>query len=227
MRIEDLVKELSELRGVVSRIVRVGSVHEVKSGGKERKMRVKFAEGEGGGEPELSPWVHSSSDRGEHAEEEVYKKGQNVVCICPNGDVRQAHIMPGAENNKRGRPDHATDDSHTYQNKKLRTKKVGTAYDIWIDENDGSEGESAQGGGGQSQGGGQGQQGQKAKPKMKVRLDDKGGITARYGKDLRFSVNDKGVKMRAKDRFAVVTKEKLIISHPWEEGQDPMDNDDE
>lgn len=228
--VQRLIHAIAEMQKQMANIVRVGTVHEVKSGGKERKMRVKLGDGEDG-KPILGPWLHSASDRGSHAEEEQYKKGQNVVMISPNGDHRQAHILPAAENNQRGRPDHATDDAHTYQFEKLRIKKTKDAYDIWIDESAGEGGKSAEpaagAGGGKSAAGGEQSKKQEAKPKMKVRLSESKGITGRYGKDMRFAAHEKGVKLRAGQKFAVVTKDNMITSHPWEIGADPIPNDDD
>jgi hypothetical protein len=224
--VQRLIHTVAELQKQMSNMVRMGTVHEVKSGGRERKMRIKLGEGEDG-KPILGPWQHSASDRGGHAEEEQFKKGQNVVMISPAGDFRQAHVMPAAENNQRGRPDHATDDSHTYQFEKLRIKKTKDAYDIWIDESKGEEGKSAEPAGSKAGAGGDSSKKPEAKPKMKVRLSDSKGITGRFGKDMRFAAGEKGVKLRAKDRWAVVTKDTLVTSHPWEIGADPLPNDDD
>jgi hypothetical protein len=78
-----------------------------------------------------------------------------VLLISPDGDFRQAHVLPGAENNAHPRPDHASDDSETYQYDQLRVTKRKDAYEVWLSE---ESSQQQQQGDQQAQQQGQGQQ---------------------------------------------------------------------
>jgi hypothetical protein len=226
--VQAVLREIADLKRRLANVVRLGSVHEVKSAGNERKMRVNMGN-DPDGKPILSPWLHSGGGDGKSdaREEKRFIKGQNVLLISPDGDFRQAHVLPGAENNAHPRPDHASDDSETYQYDQLRVTKQKDAYEVWV-----SEESSQQQQGGQQQGGQQQpQQRQRnagtAAVKMRVHKD--GGITGRIGKDdsaVRFSAHKDGVKLKfGKKHWVVVTKDGLIFSQPPIIGEDPIPDD--
>jgi phage baseplate assembly protein gpV len=225
--VQAVLREIADLKRRLANVVRLGSVHEVKSAGTERKMRVNMGN-DPDGKPILSPWLHSGGGDGKSdaREEKRFIKGQNVLLISPDGDFRQAHVLPGAENNAHPRPDHASDDSETYQYDQLRVTKQKDAYEVWV-----SEESSQQQQGGQQQGGQQPQQGQRnpGTAAVKVRVHKDGGITARIGKDdnaVRFSAHKDGVKLKfGKKHWVVVTKDGLIFSKPPIIGEDPIPDD--
>jgi phage baseplate assembly protein gpV len=229
--VQAVLREIADLKRRVANVVRLGSVHEVKSGGNERKMRVNMGN-DPDGKPILSPWLHSAGGDGKsHArEEKLFSKGQNVLLISPDGDFRQAHVFAGAENDAHPRPDHASDDAETYQYDQLRVTKKGDAYEVWLAEGSSQQqGQSQQGQGQQ----GQGQDGQRSAgtAAVKVRIHKDGGITARVGKDgeaVRFSAHKEGAKLKYKnDHWLVVTKDGLIVSKAPEVGKDPILDDNQ
>src|SRR5262245_30458788 len=116
-----ILREIADLKRRMANVVRLGSVHEVKSAGNERKMRVNTGT-DPDGKSMLSPWLNSGGGDGKSAarEEKLFSKGQNVLLISPDGDFRQAHVFAGAENDAHPRPDHASDDAETYQYDQLR-----------------------------------------------------------------------------------------------------------
>jgi hypothetical protein len=198
--LQSLLLEVADLRRRFGQMVRVGAVHEVKAAGKEQKVRVVIGT-DPDGKPHLSPWLYTSNARGKAREERRYQAGQNVMLVSPDGDFRQAAVLPWAENENSPRPDHASDDAETYQFEKLRITKKADGYEVWLAEGDG--GAAA----------------------MKVRLNTDGGITARVGK-MRFAAHSMGAKLRAENDFVVVMPGKIIVSKPPIVDKDPIPNDD-
>ena|SRR5215216_633020 len=230
--IQKLIFEVSDLKRRLGQMVRVGSVKEVKSGSGEQKLRMNLGK-DGQGEDILSPWLHTSDHRGGAREEARYKEGQNVMLISPNGDWRQAQIFPYAENKKNKRPDHASDDSETYQFEQLRMTKKKDHYEVWLAEEDkqgeGGEGESEGGGGsgggeGESESGGEQKQ---AKPKMKLRVHKDGGITGRIGDKARFQAHEKGVKIKMGGNTIFVDDAGCWTTKPIEVKADPIPDDND
>ena len=228
--VQAVLREIADLKRRLANVVRLGSVHEVKSAGNERKMRVNMGN-DPDGKPILSPWLNSGGGDGKSdaREEKRFIKGQNVLLISPDGDFRQAHVLPGAENNAHPRPDHASDDAETYQYDQLRMTKQKDAYEVWLAE-ESSQSSQQQGGdqGAQQQGGAQ-QQRNSGTAAVKVRVHKDGGITARVGKDdnaVRFSAHKDGAKLKfGKKHWVVVTKDGLILSQPPIIGEDPIPDD--
>src|SRR5262249_43910832 len=149
-------------------------------------------------------------------EEQRFKEGQNVMLVSPGGDHRQALVLPHAENDAHGRPDHASDDSETYQFETLRVTKKKDTYEIWLADSDSSGGNGSGGSSGSSGAG---------TAKSKVRINSDGGITGRVG-EVRFAAHSSGAKIRANDAFLVVVPGRVISSHPIQVDADPIPNDD-
>jgi hypothetical protein len=187
----------------------------------------------------LSPWLNSGGGDGKSdaREEKRFSKGQNVLLISPDGDFRQAHVLPGAENNAHPRPDHASDDAETYQYDQLRVTKKSDAYEVWLSKESSQQQQQGDQGGQQQTGASQGGQQQQPQQRqrnpgtaaVKVRIHKDGGITARVGKDdnaVRFSAHKDGAKLKyGKDHWLVVTKDGLIVSKEPEVGNDPIPDD--
>ena len=217
-----LLKEVAELRRKLANMVRVGTVDQVK--GDKLRMNMGKGEGEGGDSGDvLGPWVNHTNHRGEHRERQAFRKGQNVTMICPDGDPRQAFIVPYAPNKEHKPPKHAGESGvgeHTYQNGGFYKSRGNDGDDNWIGKDEGpgadageereNSGGLAMGGGGGSQGGQQGQQGGKQQQKRKTagsddestyvrRMNKEGGHTLRYKKDVRAAVHEKGAKTKAGD----------------------------
>lgn len=133
--LQTLLFEVADLKRRMGHMMRVGTVHEVKSSGKEQKVRVVIGK-DGQGKDMLSPWLFTGNARGNAREEHRYKKGQNVMLLAPDGDLRQASVTQYAENDAFPRPAHAADDAETYQYEKLRVTKKSTSHEAWLAEDD-------------------------------------------------------------------------------------------
>ena len=203
--LQRIIFEIADLKRRVGQMMRVGSIHEVKAEGGEQKVRVNIGK-DAKGEPVLSPWLHSGDHRGAAREEFKYKKGQNVMVVSPDGDFRQANVVPWAEATQSQdgdfkRPDHASDDAETYQFDELRVTKKADGYDVALGKGDDA---------------------------MKVRLKKDGSVTGRVDKDIRFAAHKDGAKIKAtKHHYFVATREKLIMSEDPEIGEDPVPDDDD
>lgn len=234
--------ELAEMRRLVGQMVRVGTVKEVK----KDKMRMTLGKDSDGKEI-LGPWLDTNNHRGGSRERRFYKEGQNLTMLCPNGDPRQAVIMPYAPNKDHPPPDHSNDTGQgeeTYQQDGMKVSKGGDGYDIWTDsgggggggggsgKSGGASGGSGGGGGGQSQGSGQSQGGGErntggGKAQTKMRLNHSTGFTGRgYTTESRVASREEGAKIKRKPHHAVVTKENPIVSKPWVIDKDPVPDDD-
>jgi hypothetical protein len=170
--------------------------------------------------------------------------GQNVWVFSPSGDFRQAVIMPYGPNKNNKAPAHANKSGRGEQVSQLEDYRnsIGKdGQDTWLEK---EEEEKDQGGGG----GGGGQQGKDDdkerktggdKAKMKRRMNEKGGITDRVGKDARMQVHEKGVKIKAKkegivladakdETIKVKSKQPPWVDKPWiiKDFKDPIDDDD-
>jgi hypothetical protein len=244
--IEQLQFELAQLKRMVGGMVRPAAVHEVKGD----KMRMVLGQDKGG-QDILGPWLHSSSMRGGGRERKFFKKGQNLMLLCPNGDVSQAVVMPYAPNKDHQAPDHANEsgqDEETFQLDDLRVKKTKKGYAIWLQDpkqNDQQQGQQGgdqaggSGGGSDKEGTAQARQPQQADPRALIQLSNDGGFTARIGKDVRVSASKDGAKLKAGSNFTTVTKDKIIhkasgdvhidaggtpyVSKPWQIGPAPSD----
>jgi len=221
---------------------RNGKVHEVKG----TKLRMELGKDKDG-QPILSPWLNTSDMRGGAREQKFYEKGQTLSIICPGGDIAQGMIAPYAPNKDFPTPEHADksgQNEESYQLKDYRSKNTKEGHDNWLQDDEEQKkggqdsGASAGGGGGGGGGGGSAQSGgsgqkkeQKghvggSKAKLKQRMNAKTGFTTRFGTDTRNMVDKKGVKMRAKSDWVVVTAGNIIMSRPPIIGKDPMKNDD-
>ena len=210
---------------------RQGTVHEVKGD----KMRVKLGE-MADGKPFLSPWLHTADQRGGARERRFYKVGQNVMMSAPGADLRQAEVQAYAENDKYKAPDHANEsgqDEETYQLEDLRVKKTKDGYDLWLEapKQQNQQGQQQQGQGGpqasqQAAGGGS----SSGSARMKLRLNNDGGITGRIGTEMRWQVHKEGVKLKnsmTNDFAFIDIKGNLKCSKPWEiTKKDPIPDDD-
>lgn len=214
--IQRLIYEVADLKRRLGQMVRVGSVKEVKSGKGEQKLRMVLGKDKNG-EEILSPWLHTADHRGGAREEARYKQGQNVMLIAPDGDWRQAQVFPYSENDKHLRPDHASDDSETYQFDQLRVTKKKDHYEVWIS----NEKESDQ------QQSGEGRREQSAgTPKMKLRIHNDGGITGRVG-EVRFAAHEKGAKLKHGGNAIFVDASGCWTTKAIEVKGDPIPDDDD
>jgi hypothetical protein len=168
-----------------------------------------------------------------------------MAMICPSGDPRQAVLMPWAPNKNYKAPDHANksgQDEEVYQMEDLRVSKGKDGYDIWLEEpeQDNQQGGAGGGGGGEDQQEG-GQQERKTggdKARMKLRIHNDGGITARLGKDVRVHVHKDGAKLKVKenivlldknaDQVKVKSQNPPLVNKAWQvqDWEDPIQNDD-
>src|ERR1700752_621824 len=129
--LSEVIARLSRLQVKVDNMLKVGSVHEVKSGGGEQKVRVNIGM-DADGQPVLGPWLHTANARGGAREEHRYVQDQNVILISPGGDHRQALVIQHGESTARPRPDQASDDSETYQYYAIRRKQTTSLYERWL-----------------------------------------------------------------------------------------------
>jgi hypothetical protein len=230
-------QEITDLKRRMGNLLKIGTVTDVQAKDGERKVRIAIDKDDEG-KPIPGPWQPTSNGRSEAREETRYTKGQNVMMICPNGEFTQAHVMPAAENNRHGRPDHADDkgESETYQYDQLRMTKQKDTYEVWLAEESTEKKDDQQQQGASGQGGAQQDQGhQKQKrngpgtPAAKVRVHKDGGITGRVGKDdnaVRFSAHKDGAKIKfGKQRWVTVTKNNIVFSEPPILGKDPIPDD--
>jgi phage baseplate assembly protein gpV len=122
-----LVFTVADLERRLAGLVRHGRVHEVKDG----FIRVEIGK-RPDGQPWLSPWLAQGDTHfGNVREEQPYKVGQNVTLICPGGDPAQATLLPYSPNDANKRPDHADDETHTYQWGDLKGTQRGGDDAIW------------------------------------------------------------------------------------------------
>jgi len=208
-----VLQQLSDVRRRMANTFMVGTVHEVEGD----QLRMVIGKDKDGKDI-LGPWLDTSNHRGGATESRFYKKGQTLQMICPNGDMAQGTISPYAPSDKFKRPEHAnknSDGEESYQLEDYRQKQTKSGVDMWLQGGD-------QGGGKKSKEGHTG--GDKAKVKM--RMNDSGGITHRVGKDNRVAAHKQGAKIRSKSDWVVVTDGKIILSKPPILSKDPIPNDD-
>lgn len=215
---ERLIAEVTYLKRQLANMVRPATVHEVKGD----KMRAILGKGKDGKEV-IGPWLDSSTHRGASRERRAYKKGQNVMLLCPNGDVSQAVVIPHAPNKNHKTPDHANEDGkdeESYQFENVRTRTTKDGYAIWMQEpekeDDQQQGQDQQQSD-QSSSGGDSKEGtrpkrtpQKPKADVLLQVTKDGGISGRIGKDVRFMVTKDGAKLKSGDNYTVVTKDKIV-----------------
>ena len=196
--LEDIIFQLAELRRIVGQTHRAGTVSEVKGD----MIRVLMGKGMDGSDV-LSPWLHTNNHRGGSTERRFYKKGQNVMVHMPNGDPRQAMVLPYAPNDTFKAPDIADDskpEEETYQLGDLRVRKSATGYDIMMDK----EGAT------------------------KIRLNKDGGFTGKVG-NFRVASHSQGTKLKYIDgdnkHYIVITKDGIFCSGPITVGPDLVPDD--
>lgn len=94
-RLDDLVVELvrkvNELERRQSQASRRGTVHGVRNGGNE--VRIKLGEDEDG-EPVLTPWLPVSGGNGGTKTRHAYTAGEHVMLSNPSGDWEGAEVRP-------------------------------------------------------------------------------------------------------------------------------------
>ncbi len=212
---ERLIAEVTYLKRQLATMVRHGTVKEVK-GDKIRTILGK----DKNGKDVLGPWLDTSSHRGGSRERKRWKEGQNVMMLCPNGDVSQALIIPHGPNKDNQSPDHANEDGkdeETYQFENVRTRTTKDGYAIWMQEPK-QEGNQQQGqdqqqgqqsGSGDKEGTRPKRTPQKPKADVLLQVTKDGGISGRIGKDVRFSVTKDGAKLKAGSNYTVVTKDSI------------------
>jgi len=219
---QTLMREISSLRRQMADMFQVGTVHEVKG----TKLRMVVGKDKNGKEI-LSPWLNTNNMRGGATEQRFYKKGQTLSMLCPNGDLAQGMITPYAPNQSFKTPEQADgsgQNEESYQLEDYRSKQTKEGHDQWLQPEEKQQQQSGQSGGGQQQqkkghvGG--------SKAKMKTRMNAKGGITHRVGKDNRVAAHQSGAKIRSKSDWVVVTNGKIILSKPPILSKDPIPNDD-
>lgn len=200
--------EIAELKRKLAGMVRPATVHEVK----EDRMRMVIGK-DANGKDVLGPWLDTSNHRGGARERKFYKKGQNLMLICPNGDLAQAVITPYAPNKNFKAPDHASNsgqDEETYQLEKTRSKIVKDAESHWLQDPEKEDQQQQQ------------QQGdskkttkppdrkpQKPDAKVAYRMSEKG-FTGRHGKNSRIMAGEKGSKVKYGGNYVVAADGKVI-----------------
>jgi hypothetical protein len=265
---QTLLRKISVLEGKVGGMIRVGTCHQVKGdklrmnyatddGGKpvlspwlhhtnhrgEHRERQAFSDQAGQGQQGQGGQQDGGGQGGGGAGGGGAQGKQNggqqsVTAICPNGDWRQAIVMPYGPNNNHKAPDHANKSGkgeHVYQFGEYRKSYGKDGYDYWLEKEEQQQGGQGQGQGGQDDGkrkvGGD-------KADMKTRMNKETGITHRVGKDVMSMVHKDGAKMKAdKEVFIVVSKkdkqvmvaskEPPITDKPWEvkKKKDPIEDD--
>jgi hypothetical protein len=242
--LERIFFELSSLKRQMAAMIRPATVHEVKGD----KMRMVVGQDKDGNDV-LGPWLDTVNHRGGSRERKFYKKGQNLMLLCPNGDLEQATIAPFAPNKNFKSPDHANDtgqDEEVFQLDNLRVKKTKEGYSIWTQSPDDSQQQQPEGNDLKyKEGTPQKRTTQKPKADMLLQLSSEG-ITGRIGKDVRFSASKDGAKLKAGSNFSTVTKDKVVVkassgdvyvhatgtpyvNKPWQIGDapdDPVADDD-
>jgi len=120
---------------------RMGYVHEVKQEGGEQKMRAVIGFRPDGSKL-LSPWLHSTDQRGATSKQEQFKKGQNIRVSGTDGDWRQATISAAHEGRSFPQPKHAPEIyGNSFQAGKLRRGEI-----LPKDDDDDGQGSSGVGG---------------------------------------------------------------------------------
>ncbi len=202
-----LLFDIAELKRKLAAMIRPATVHEVKGD----RVRMVVGKDEDG-QDVLGPWMDTINHRGGARERRFFKKGQNLMLICPNGDLAQAVIAPFAPNKNFKTPDHANKtglDEEVYQFEDLRVRKTKDGYAIWLQKPKDDQ---------------QQQQDdphkvtkppehepQEPEARALIQLTNDGGFTGRIGKDIRVAAHKDGAKIKAGSNFAVVTKDKGII----------------
>ena len=87
----DLRREVAELKRRQSQASRRGTVHGVRNGGNE--VRIKLGEDEDG-EPVLTPWLPVSGGNGGARTRHAYTVGEHVMLSNPAGDWEGAEVRP-------------------------------------------------------------------------------------------------------------------------------------
>lgn len=206
--IDKLMMEVASLRRQVGNMVRPATVHEVKGD----KVRMAIGKDKDGKEV-LGPWLDTSSLRGGARERRFFKKGQNLMLFCPNGDLTQAVISPYAPNKKFKAPDHANkegQDEETYQLENLRVRKTKKGYAIWLQDPKQEEQEEGDGDP-HKESDPKSREPQKPKAKSVINLSNDGGITGRIGTKVRFAASEKGAKLKSGENYIEVTNDNRTI----------------
>lgn len=241
--LDQLIAEVTYLKRIVGGMIRPATVHEVKGD----KMRMVIGK-DRQGQDVLGPWLDTVSHRGGARERRFFKKGQNVMLLCPNGDLAQATLAPYAPNKNFKSPDHSNttgQDEETYQLENLRVRKTKAGYAIWLQDPKQDDQQQQQQDDPHKEATRPTRQAQEPKADSLIQLSKDGGITGRIGKDVRFSAHKDGAKLKAFGNFSVVTKDKIIhkssgdvyihaggtpyVNKPWQEGSapgDPVADDD-
>ena len=110
---ERMIAEITYLKRIVGTMIRSGTVKEVKVD----KLRPLVGKDKNGKDV-IGPWLDTSSHRGGSRERKHFKEGQNIMLLCPTGDLAQALIIPHGPNKDHQSPDHANEDGkdeETYQ----------------------------------------------------------------------------------------------------------------
>lgn len=231
--------ELAEVKRKLSQMQRWGTVKQVEKG----KVLVTIGKS-AKGEDYDSPWLDIGHMKGGLRERPNYQVGQNVCVMCVDGDPAKAFILPYAPNQNWGEPEHAdaavkeNKYASTKQTQDLRERKDEETLDYWIHQGSSGGGKALPGGSvggvtGMTQATPAKQQkdeslGEGTKALMKVRMNKKGGFTARVtGTDIRVSAYPgKGAKIRTKNHWVVVTPSDIFLSKPPVIAPDPVPNDD-
>lgn len=195
-----LMLQLAEHERKAGMSDRLGTVHEVKSDGKEQKVRVQLGL-QADGTPFLSPWLHTTDHLGGGSRRQnKWVKGRSVRVSAPDGDYRQATVTAFAESDALPAPDHAKDvDGDSYQIGKLRLSYTDGFMDIWL-----AGGSDA---------------------KMKLRVSDDGGITGRIG-TVRIAAHQQGAKLKAGGNTVFVDESGCWSTKPLRIRTDSIPDDD-
>lgn len=214
---ERLIAEVAYLKRMVGNMVQPATVHEVKGD----KMRAVIGKDKKGNDV-LGPWLDTATHRGGSRERKFFKKGQNIMLLCPSGDLAQAVVLPHGPNKNFKSPDHSNEegqDEEAYQLDNLRIRRTKNGHAIWLQDpeqedqqqQDGQQGQQSQSGSESKEGTRPKRTPQKPKadgPLLQISKD--GGFTARIGKDVRVAATKDGAKLKAGGNFVTVSKSKII-----------------
>lgn len=220
---DKIYAELAEAKRNAGNTDRFGTVHEVQGDKFRAVIGVKP-----NGQPLLSPWVHTSDQRGGNRERHQYVKGQNVRLSGVNGSFRNASVSHWAESQSFPAPQHADQvQGHTTQNKDVHTSASQDGYhDVFIADSDNppqhqdQTGELQQqgSGGGQQQQQQQQQQNQQVEAKAKSRVNKDGpAVTHRVGKNVHVIAHQDGAVINygeSMENTIWVNKENCYSSKP-------------
>lgn len=133
--IESLIRAVTELQQRIGDIdrrmdasVRHGKVTDVDT----KKQLARIEIGENDGTPVKSAWVPYSQVAGDYKSHRPPSKGQQMTLLAPNGEIRQAMLMPMTWSDDNKSPSEK-EDEHVTTFGKLKITEKGESYDLEVD----------------------------------------------------------------------------------------------